>query len=120
MTRRRGMRKFADAPKLRFRSFCMASIRQCSALYLAELARRGASPHTLRNYGSDLEQFATYFEPAGAIAPGLEQLDLALLRECLAWLYDLGLTTVSVRRKLAAVRAMFQFLLQEGAIQTNI
>ena len=98
----------------------MASIRHCSALYLAELARRGASPHTLRNYGSDLEQFAGYFEPKGATAPELEQLDLALLREWLAWLYDLGLTTVSVRRKLAAVRAMFQFLLQEGTIETNI
>jgi integrase/recombinase XerC len=98
----------------------MANIRQYSAQYLAELARRGASPHTLRNYGSDLEQFAGYFEPAGATAPELEQLDLALMREWLAWLYDLGLTTVSVRRKLAAVRAMFQFLLQEGAIETNI
>ncbi|HEY1949514.1 MAG TPA: tyrosine-type recombinase/integrase [Bryobacteraceae bacterium] len=98
----------------------MANIRQCSAQYLAELARRGASPHTLRNYGSDLEQFAGYFEPTGATAPELEQIDLALMREWLAWLYDLGLTTVSVRRKLAAVRAMFQFLLQEGTIQTNI
>jgi integrase/recombinase XerC len=97
----------------------MANIRQCSALYLAELARRGASPHTLRNYGSDLKQFAGYFEPAGATAPELEQIDLALMREWLAWLYDLGLTTVSVRRKLAAVRAMFQFLLQEGTIQMN-
>ena len=98
----------------------MANIRQCVAKYLAELARRGASPHTLRNYGSDLQQFAGYFEPAGVTAPQLEQLDLELLREWLAGLYDLGLTTVSVRRKLAAVRALFQFLLVEGTIQTNV
>jgi integrase/recombinase XerC len=98
----------------------MANIRECAAKYLAELTRRGASPHTLRNYGSDLAQFAGYFEPAGADPPELEQLDLALMREWLAWLYDQGLTTVSVRRKLAAVRAMFQFLLKEDAIQTNV
>ena len=82
-----------------------------AAKYLAELARRGASEHTLRNYGSDLEQFAAYFEPPGETAPAMEQLDLALLREWLAELYDQGLSAVSVRRKLAAVRAMFKFLL---------
>jgi integrase/recombinase XerC len=98
----------------------MPVIRDSISNYLAELARRGASAHTLRNYGSDLEQFASYFEPPGETAPELQQLDLALLREWLASLYDQGLNVVSVRRKLAAVRALFQFLLQEGAIETNV
>ena len=44
-------------------------IREAAAQYLAELARRGASAHTLRNYASDLEQFAAYFEPPGERAP---------------------------------------------------
>jgi integrase/recombinase XerC len=98
----------------------MATIRQCAAKYLAELARRGASRHTLRNYGSDLQQFADYFEPAGCTAPELEQLDIGLMREWLAGLYDLGLSTVSVRRKLAAVRAMFKFMRQEGVLEHNL
>ncbi len=98
----------------------MATLRECVSKYLAELARRGASQHTLRNYGSDLEQFATYFEPAGEIAPTVEQLDLPLLREWLAGLYDQGLSVVSVRRKLAAVRAMFKFLRQEGVLDRNV
>jgi len=98
----------------------MAKIRECSAKYLAELARRGASRHTLRNYASDLEQFAVYFEPPGETAPEIGQLDLALMREWLGGLYDEGLSTVSVRRKLAAVRAMFGFLLQEGVIAKNV
>ena len=97
----------------------MAAIRDCTSKYLAELARRGASPHTVRNYASDLEQFASYFEPPGETAPEVEQLDLALLREWLASLYDHGLNVVSVRRKLAAARALFQFLLQEGVIAQN-
>lgn len=98
----------------------MARLRECISKYLAELERRGASKHTLRNYRSDLEQFATYFEPPGEIAPEVERLDLALLREWLSSLYDQGLSVVSVRRKLAAVRAMFKFLRQEGVLERNI
>ncbi len=98
----------------------MPTIRDSISKYLAELARRGASQHTLRNYGSDLEQFATYFEPPGEMPPQIQQLDLALLREWLADLFDQGLNVVSVRRKMAAVRALLQFLLQEGVIQRNI
>jgi integrase/recombinase XerC len=97
----------------------MPNIRECIAKYLAELTRRGASKHTLRNYGSDLEQFASYFEIAGAAAPAFEQLDLGLLREWLGGLYDHKLTVVTVRRKMAAVRAVFKFSLQEGVISNN-
>ncbi len=98
----------------------MAALRECISKYLAELERRGASKHTVRNYGSDLEQFATYFEPPGETAPAVEQIDLPLLREWLAGLYDQGLTVISVRRKIAAVRAMFKFLVQEGLLEKNI
>lgn len=97
----------------------MPTIRESIAKYLAELTRRGASPHTLRNYGSDLEQFAAYFEPPGAAVPLLEELDLALLREWLGGLYDHKLSVVTVRRKLAAVRAVFKFSMQEGVITRN-
>jgi integrase/recombinase XerC len=95
----------------------MPALRECISQYLAELARRGASPHTLRNYGSDLEQFAFYFEPTNL---NIEDLDLELLREWLASLYDQRLEIASIRRKLAAVRAMFQFLLEEGMVPANV
>ncbi len=98
----------------------MPAIRECIAKYLAELGRRGASEHTIRNYGSDLEQLATYFDLPNEPTPCLEQLDLALLREWLAHLYDQGLEVVSIRRKLAALRALFKFLLVEGVVQTNL
>jgi integrase/recombinase XerC len=98
----------------------MPAIRKSISKYLAELTRRGASAHTLRNYGSDLEQFATYFEPPGETPPDLQAIDLAMLREWLASLYDRRLEVVSIRRKLAAVRALFQFLLEEGMLETNV
>jgi integrase/recombinase XerC len=99
----------------------MAELRPSISNYLRELERRGASKHTVRNYGADLEQFAQYFEtPDGDSAPAVEQLDLALLREWLSDLYDRSLTPVTIRRKLAAVRALFKFLREEGICPANI
>jgi integrase/recombinase XerC len=98
----------------------MATLRECVAEYLRELARRGASPHTLRNYGSDLGQLADYFEPPGESSPEITTLDTLLLREWLGSLFDLKeLTAISVRRKLAAVRSMFKFLHEEGTVAAN-
>ncbi len=97
----------------------MPQIRECIAKYLAELERAGASKHTVRNYRSDLEQFAFYFEPPGESAPDMAELDLSLLREWMGGLYDQRLTTVTVRRKLAAVRALYKFLQQEGIVTVN-
>ena len=98
----------------------MPAIRPSIAHYLAELQRRGASKHTVRNYGSDLDQFASYFELPDVPAPLVEDLDLPALREWLASLYDQGLETVSIRRKLAAVRALFHFLRREALLATNV
>ena len=96
----------------------MPALRECIAKYLAELSRRGASAHTVRSYGSDLEQFFEYLRQADQ-EPDIDQIDSPLLREWLASLYDQKLTTVTVRRKLAAVRAAFKFLQREGVIQIN-
>ena len=83
--------------------------------FLAELARRNVSPHTLRNYASDLEQFRAHFgdQPVNSI-------DLLGLRGWLASMYERKLEVVSMRRKLAAVRSLFRFLLREGTIAVNV
>lgn len=87
--------------------------------YLGELARKNASPHTIRNYASDLQQFLEYLSPAGAEPPSPAAIDTALLREWLGGLYDHRLDPVSIRRKLAAVRSFFHFLLREKAVAVN-
>ncbi|HEX4748272.1 MAG TPA: tyrosine recombinase XerC [Bryobacteraceae bacterium] len=98
----------------------MPAIRDSISKYLAELARRGASAHTQRNYASDLDQFAQYLEPPGQKPPQIQELDLPLLREWLSSLFDADLNVVSIRRKLAAVRSLFGFLLEEGILEQNL
>ncbi|MBV8570751.1 MAG: tyrosine recombinase XerC [Acidobacteriaceae bacterium] len=98
----------------------MAQLQECIAQYLSELERRGASKHTLRNYASDLQQFLTYFSPEGEPPPAVEQINLPLLREWLSSLHDHRLVVTSIRRKIAAVRALFKFLLREGVLDKNV
>lgn len=95
----------------------MPDLRECASLYLAELRRRGASEHTLRNYASDLEQLAE-FSGAGK-STDIGTVDIARLRGWLASLYEAKLAPLSIRRKLAAVRSLFKFLQQEQILVSN-
>jgi integrase/recombinase XerC len=88
--------------------------------YLAELARQNVSVHTLRNYGTDLAQLLFYFSPPGTEPPAPGRIDSLQLREWLGDLYDRGLSVISIRRKLAAVRSLFKFLLREGTVSANV
>jgi len=88
--------------------------------YLQELVRSGASPHTVDAYRDDLEQFLEFLSPPEASPPAPEAIDLLMLRQWLAGLYRLRLAAVTIRRKLAAVRSLFRFLLREGVIPVNV
>ncbi len=98
----------------------MSELKDALDRYLGELARQNASPHTIRNYASDLHQFVDYFTPPGQTPPTPAEINAPLLREWLTSLYDRKLDPVSSRRKLAAVRSLFQFLLREKTIPSNI
>jgi integrase/recombinase XerC len=87
--------------------------------YLDELRRENVSPHTLRNYESDLRQFLEYFRPPETEPPPPRDLDLLALREWMGHLYAQRLKAVSLRRKLAAVRSFFKFMLRRGEIAAN-
>lgn len=89
-------------------------------LFLDELRRQNASEHTIRNYASDLDQLVTYFAIPGQAKTTLEQIDALAIREWLGHLYEQRLTAVSMRRKLAAVRSFFKFLLREGLVEKNV
>jgi integrase/recombinase XerC len=89
-------------------------------LFLAELRRQNASEHTVRNYASDLDQFVAYFTIPGENKPTVERIDTLAIREWLGHLYEEQLTAVSMRRKLAAVRSFFKFLLREGFVEKNV
>jgi integrase/recombinase XerC len=87
--------------------------------YLSTLRLQNASPHTLRNYESDLAQFLDYFSPPESAPPDPSAVSALDLREWLGSLYDRELDRVSIRRKLAAVRSLFRFMVREGIVATN-
>jgi integrase/recombinase XerC len=88
--------------------------------YRQELVRTGASPHTVEAYACDLAQFLEFLSPPETAPPEPAAIDLLMLREWLAGLYGRGLDVMSIRRKLAAVRGLFRFLVREGAITVNV
>ncbi len=85
--------------------------------------QQNASPHTLRNYTSDLEQFRHFLthtaEGEERPEPELEQIDNLTIREFLGELYQRSNKRSSVARKLAALRSFMKFLSAQGAIQAN-
>jgi integrase/recombinase XerC len=88
--------------------------------FLEELRRQNASEHTVRNYASDLEQLVAYFSIPGKPKPAVAAIDTLAIREWLGHLFEQRLTAVSMRRKLAAVRSLFKFLLREGVVEKNV
>lgn len=88
--------------------------------YLGQLAIEDASPHTRRNYASDLQQLLDYFSPPGTEPPEPRAISAPMLREWMTGLFDRGLDAISIRRKLACIRSFFQFLLREKSVASNI
>jgi integrase/recombinase XerC len=80
---------------------------------------RQSSPHTLYNYGSDLNQFLLYLTPPGAEPPVLQDITQAEIREFVAHLYDLGLQKSSIGRKLAAIRSFFKYCVRQEVLKRN-
>ena len=97
----------------------MSEIASAVQDFLGELARRNDSPHTLRNYEADLRDFMAYFSPPETEPPPLAEFDLTALREWLAHLYERELKPATIRRKLAAVRALFRYLSREHRIEAD-
>jgi len=97
----------------------MSELESEIARFLEELARRQVSRHTLVAYGSDLRQFLDYFTPPGGQPPPVGAFHVLEIREWLSDLYSRKLNVLSIRRKLAAVRALFRFLSRGGSIAVN-
>jgi len=88
--------------------------------FLADLKRENTSAHTVRSYAADLRQFAAHLAEKRGQAPRAEELDTLALRDWLAALYRQRLSAVTLRRKLAALRSLFRFLVREGVLEVNL
>jgi integrase/recombinase XerC len=84
--------------------------------YLEELVRSGGSPHTVDAYRVDLRDFLRFLGPD----PDPAGVDVLRMRGWLAGLYRQELSTVTIRRKLAAVRGLFHYLVREGIVKNNV
>lgn len=80
---------------------------------------RNSSPHTVSNYGKDLNQFLLYLSPPGVEAPGITSITHLIIREYVGHLHDQGLEKSSVARKLAALRSFFKYCVREGMLKEN-
>ncbi len=80
---------------------------------------RNLSPHTLRNYASDLDQFKQHlFNVERRADVPVAEIDRLTIREWMASLHADHKKT-SVARKLASLRTFFQFLVREGKLESN-
>ena len=98
----------------------MSELARLIGLYLEDLARSDDSVHTIDAYRSDLAQFLEHLSPPGAEPPEPREIDVPLVRDWMAKLYNERLATVTIRRKLAALRGFLAYLLREGVIPVNV
>jgi integrase/recombinase XerC len=81
---------------------------------------RNASPHTIRNYRSDLLQFRGYLADGRATAGvDVKSIDALSIRGFLSILFERQEKKSSIARKLSALRAFFKFLRREGVLTGN-
>ncbi len=78
---------------------------------------KGASPYTLRNYGSEIGQFAAFLEARDITS--WDAVTPRLLEEWLGELARAGIAPASVSRRLYEVRAFFHFLARRGYLEEN-
>jgi len=91
-----------------------ANIEKAVHQFLRSLRERNASPHTIKAYTGDLENFRQYIG-----SRDLQKVDHLAIRGFLSQLYEKNLSKTSVARSLAAVRSLYRWLAQEGMVEQN-
>ena len=95
-------------------------MKQAITKYLGYLRSvKNSSPHTILNYGKDLEQFVAYLSPPGVPPPALTGVTHTIIREFVAHLHDAGLQKSSIARKLASLRSFFKYCVREGQLKES-
>ena len=76
------------------------------------------SPHTVRSYLNDLDQFYSFLSDQGLPVNPVEVTS----RDIRAWIVsmlDNNYTTVSVHRKISCIRVFYRYLRKEGILKTD-
>jgi integrase/recombinase XerC len=80
---------------------------------------KNSSPHTILNYGKDLDQFVAYLSPPAVEPPGVAGVTHLIIREFVGHLHEQGLEKSSIARKLAALRSFFKYCVRQEMIKEN-
>jgi integrase/recombinase XerC len=95
----------------------LAKFREDFRLYLDDEKR--FSPHTVRSYISDIDQFIEFIKRVFPQGVEIKTIDVTALRGFLGFLHSKGLNKRSVMRKLASLKSFFRFLVREGFLLQN-
>lgn len=81
---------------------------------------KNSSPHTLRNYGIDLEQFWQFAKNfLGVEILFVEFIEKRIIRAYLADLHVKAMKKRSILRRISSMRSFFKYLIKEKIVQTN-
>ncbi len=80
-------------------------------------AEKRASPHTITGYLRDISAFTAHAAPDAPFDPAA--VTPLAIRRWMASLYQAGLAAPTIARKLAAVKALFRFLVRTGALDVD-
>ena len=85
---------------------------------------RQVSPHTVRNYLSDIRQFLDVVGAARIDGGGTllhpDQIEAGMIRAYLQVLYQRGAEARTLGRKLASLRSFLQFMKRRGFVESNV
>jgi len=79
------------------------------------LIEKGYSPHTVRSYRTDLDQFFAFAEKDGSTVSPVD-ISSADVRAWIVSMMDNSMTASSVHRKISCLRIFFRYLRKEGII----
>ncbi|MGL5722741.1 MAG: tyrosine-type recombinase/integrase [Brevinema sp.] len=85
--------------------------------YQKLIYEKNVSPHTLRAYQKDLEDFSCYMNELN-----IDDFSLITTQHVSFWLQKMGMKNVSARtraRKMAATKSFYRFLLEENIVVKN-
>jgi integrase/recombinase XerC len=80
---------------------------------------RGSSPHTMRAYERELQNFTAYLVEAFGPGVKIKRIEHQHIRAYLGTLYEKGLSKASAARALAAIRSWFKWLARAGHVEQS-
>ena len=77
-------------------------------------AEKNASPHTIKNYRSDLVEFFRFLGDGS-----VQDINYLTIRRFLAYLKEEGVLKSTISRKLACLKSFFKYLTRERLVESN-